>query len=83
MRPVLERMQFGGVYGECTALSETFLTVWTGVRLFTGVRANVFGQVILDAERFLTVVALERLLTYKKQTNSIRTRLALSPKEGE
>lgn len=74
MRPVLERMQFGGMYGECTTLSEALLAIRTGVGFFAGVRANVLGQVVLDAERLLTVVALERLFTWKQDVTTMATR---------
>lgn len=43
-------------------VSKCFITIPTGVRLLSGVRPHVILQVYLGFERFLTHLALERLV---------------------
>lgn len=76
--PILERMQLCRVHGECAALRESLVTVRTGVRLFAGVCAYVFREIVLHAEGLLTVATMKWFFTCKTNKTQILPILALT-----
>lgn len=63
--PILERMQLCRVHSQRAALCKSFVTVRTGVRLFAGVCAYVFREIVLHTEGLLTVSTMKRFFTCK------------------